>query len=121
MNIVLWILQILLAAAFGLFGFTKIAQPIDSLVGMMSWVTATPELLVRFIGVVEVAGALGLVLPRLTGIQPKLTAWAGAGLVVVMVLAAIFHATRGEFGNIGFNVVLGVLAAFVAWGRWSKA
>lgn len=43
MNIVLWILQILLAAAFGLFGFTKIAQPIDSLVGMMSWVTATPD------------------------------------------------------------------------------
>jgi putative oxidoreductase len=118
MNIVLWILQVLLAVAFGMFGFNKISQPIDGLVGMMPWVTAVPALLVRFIGVAEVAGALGLLLPRLTGIQPKLTAWAAAGLATVMVLAAIFHATRGEFGNIGFNAVLLVLAAVVAWGRW---
>jgi putative oxidoreductase len=111
MNIVLWILQVLLAVAFGMFGFNKISQPIDGLVGMMPWVTAVPALLVRFIGVAEVAGALGLLLP-------KLTAWAAAGLATVMVLAAIFHATRGEFGNIGFNAVLLVLAAVVAWGRW---
>lgn len=121
MNIVLWIVQILLAVAFGMFGFSKVAQPIDGLAGMMPWVTAVPALLVRFIGVAELAGALGLVLPRLTKIQPKLTAWAAVGLVTVMVLASIFHITRGEFGNIGFNVVLAALAAFVAWGRWSKA
>lgn len=118
MNIILWIVQILLAAAFGMFGFSKISQPMESLTGMMPWVTAVPALLVRFIGVAELAGAIGLVLPRLTGIQPRLTAWAGVGLALVMGLAAIFHITRGEFGNIGFNAVLLALAALVAWGRW---
>ena len=121
MNIVLWIVQILLAAAFAFFGFTKLSQPIDALAGMMPWVTAVPALLVRFMGVAEIAGALGMVLPGLTKIQPKLTAWAAVGLVTIMILALVFHITRGEFGNIGFNVILGLLAAFVAWGRWSKA
>ena len=120
MNIVLWVIQILLAAAFGMFGFNKISQPIEGLAGMMPWVTSMPVLLVRFIGLSEVAGALGLLLPGLTKIQPKLTAWAGAGLAVVMILASLFHTSRGEFGNIGINVVLGALAAFVAWSRWSK-
>lgn len=120
MNIALWIVQILLALAFGLFGFSKVSQPMEGLVGMMPWVTTVPALLVRFIGTAELAGALGLILPGLTKIQPKLTAWAGVGLAVVMLLAAAFHATRGEFGNIGFNVILGALAVFVAWGRWVK-
>ncbi len=121
MNIALWIAQILLLAGFGMFGFNKISQPIDSLAGMMPWVTVVPALLVRFIGVAEIAGALGMVLPGLTKIQPKLTAWAAIGLVTIMILAAVFHITRGEFGNLGFNAILGLLAAFVAWGRWSKA
>lgn len=88
---------------------------------MMPWVTTVPAFLVRFIGLSEVAGALGLLLPGLTKIQPQLTSSrATAGLTVVMILAALFHASRGEFGNIGINVVLGALAAFVAWRRWSK-
>lgn len=120
MNIVLWIVQILLLAAFGAAGFTKVSQPLESLSGMMPWVNDVPALLVRFIGIAEIAGALGLVLPSATKIQPKLTAWAGVGLAIVMLLAAIFHASRGEMGNILPAVVLGALAAFVAWGRWSK-
>ena len=76
---------------------------------------------VRFIGVVEVLGALGLILPAATRIQPKLTPLAALGLFTVMVLAMITHITRGEFGAIGVNVVLGGLAAFIAWGRLSKA
>ncbi|MBX3013544.1 MAG: DoxX family protein [Caldilineaceae bacterium] len=120
MNIILWIIQILLAAAFGMAGFTKLSQPIDALSGMMPWVAAVPLLLVRFIGVAEIAGALGLILPWLTKIQPRLTALAAVGLALVMILGAAFHATRGEFGNIGANVLLLVLLAFVAWGRWSR-
>ena len=120
MNIVLWIVQVLLAAAFAMFGFNKVSQPIEGLVGMMPWVTSLPAIVVRFIGTAEIAGALGLILPGLTKIQPKLTAWAAVGLTTVMLLASIFHATRGEFGNIGVNVVLGALAIFIAWGRWSK-
>jgi len=120
MNIVLWIVQILLAAAFGMFGFTKLTQPLDTMVAMMPWVTATPELLVRFIGLTEVAGALGLILPGITKIQPRLTAYAGVGLVLVMLLAGAFHASRGEFGNIPMNLVLLALSAFVAYGRWPR-
>ncbi len=121
MNIVLWIVQILLALAFGFFGFTKLSQPIEALAGMMPWVTAMPAVLVQFIGAAEIAGALGLILPGLTKIQPKLTAWAGLGLAVVMVLAAILHITRGEFGNLPINAVLFVLSALVAWGRWGQS
>lgn len=120
MNIILWIVQVLLAAAFGIFGFTKLTQPIEAMAGMMPWVTATPELLVRFIGVAELAGALGLILPGLTKIQPRLTAYAGLGLVVVMILAGAFHVTRGEVGNLPINLVLLVLSAFVAYARWPR-
>ncbi|MEZ4660597.1 MAG: DoxX family protein [Caldilineaceae bacterium] len=121
MNIALWIVQVLLAVAFAFFGFPKVAQPLTELANMMPWVNDVPALLVRFIGVAEIAGALGLVLPGVTKIQPRLTAYAAAGLVLVMLLAAIFHATRSEFGNIGFNAVLLVLAGFVAWKRWPAA
>ena len=118
MNLVLWIVQVLLAAAFGMAGFVKLSQSLDSLSGMMPWVTAVPALLVRFIGAAEVAGALGLILPRATKIQPQLTAYAGAALALVMLLAALFHASRGEFGNIVPTVVLFVLSIAVAYGRW---
>lgn len=120
MNIALWVAQILLALAFAMFGFSKVAQPLDTLAATLPWVLEVPTMLVRFIGVAEIAGALGLVLPRLTKIQPRLTAWAAVGLTAIMVLAAIFHATRGEFGNIAFNAILAAIAIFVAWGRWSK-
>lgn len=121
MSILLWIIQVLLAAAFGLFGFVKISQPIEALGSMMPWATAVPALLVRLIGIAELAGALGMILPGLTKIQPRLTAYAGVGLSLVMILAAAFHATRGEFGNIGMNAVMLVLTAFVAWGRWPRS
>jgi putative oxidoreductase len=117
MKIVLWVIQILLAALFLMTGIQKVMQPISALVPMMGWVTAVPEWMVRFIGLVDILGALGLVLPSLTRIQPRLTVWAAIGLVVVMVLAMVLHVTRGEFGNLGFNAVLAVLAAVVAYGR----
>lgn len=117
MNIALWIVQILLAVAFAFFGYPKVFQPIADLSTMLPWVTEMPALFVRFIGVAEIAGAVGLILPGLTKIQPKLIGWAAVGLCLVMLSAAIFHATRGEFGNIVFNAVLFALAAFVAWGR----
>ena len=87
----------------------------------MPWVGDVPGALVRFIGVSELLGGIGLLLPSLTRIAPKLTALAAAALVAVMVLASGFHLLRGEYAAIGFNVVLGGLAAFVAWGRSSKA
>ena len=117
MNIVLWIVQVLLALAFGFFGFTHLTQPVAEIAKMAAWAGAVPAGLVRIIGVAELLGAVGLILPALTKIQPRLTFFAALGLVAIMVLAAITHVTRGELPFIGINVVLGGLAGLVAYGR----
>jgi putative oxidoreductase len=121
LSIGLWIVQALLAVGFGMAGLTKLAQPIAELAKSMPWVATVPEGLVRFIGLSELAAAVGLILPSLTRIKPVLTAWAGTGLVAVMVLASIFHLSRGEPQMLPVNVVLGGMAAFVAWGRFGRA
>ncbi|MCB0044674.1 MAG: DoxX family protein [Caldilineaceae bacterium] len=85
----------------------------------LPWVKDTPRGLVTFIGISELLGGLGLVLPALTGIWPVLTPLAALGLALIMVLAIIFHAMRRESQAIVFNVVLLVLAVFVAYGRFT--
>ena len=119
MKYALWLVQILLALAFLAAGFMKLMAPMDQLAQSMVWVNDVPVWLVRFIGLAELAGGLGLVLPALTRIQPQLTPLAGAGLALDMFLAAVFHLARGEFGFIVPNLVLLALAAFVAYGRWN--
>lgn len=119
LHIGLWVVQGLLAVAFGMAGAMKLTTPIAELAQGLPWVANAPELLIRFIGASELAGGIGLVLPAALRIQPKLTALAGAGLVVVMVLAAGFHLSRGEVSAVPVNLALGGLAAFVAWGRGS--
>jgi putative oxidoreductase len=120
-NVALWIVQVLLAAAFGMAGIMKTTAPIAELAQKMVWPGAVPAPLVRFIGASEFAAALGFILPAATRIRPRLTPLAGTGIVVIMLLASIFHVTRGEFQALPFNLVLGALAAFVAWGRFRKA
>lgn len=120
-NILLWIAQVLLAIMFGMAGLMKTLQPITSLAEMLPWVDQSPELLVRFIGVSELLAAVGLLLPAILKIQPKLTAFAGLGLAVIMLLALVFHVSRGEYEAIGINVFLGGVAYFVFWGRNKKA
>ena len=121
LHISLWIAQVLLAAMFLMSGFMKVSQPIDQLSKMLPWTAQVSEGLVRFIGVAEILGALGLILPSLLRIQPKLTPIAAVGLTLVMLFAAAFHISRGETPAIGMNFVLIALAAFVAWGRFKKA
>jgi uncharacterized membrane protein YphA (DoxX/SURF4 family) len=121
MNIGLWVAQVLIAAMIFMAGFMKASQPIETLAEALPWAADIPLVLVRFIGISEVLAALGLLLPALLRIKPFLTVWAALGLVVVMVLAAGFHALSGEFSGIGLNVMIMVLAAFVAWGRSKKA
>lgn len=121
MKYALWIVQVLLALAFLAAGFMKLATPVDQLAQSMVWVNDVPVWLVKFIGLAELAGGLGLILPALTRIQPQLTPLAGAGLALDMIFAAIFHLSRGEFGFIVPNIVLLALAAFVAYGRWKVA
>jgi putative oxidoreductase len=120
LNVGLWTAQILLAAMFGMAGFMKVSQPIDHLSAMVPFAAQFPSL-VRFIGVAELAGALGLILPAATRVLPMLTPLAATGLVVVMVLASCFHVSRGEISHLPITIILGSLAAFVAWGRFAKA
>jgi len=120
LNITLWIAQVLLAAMFLMSGFTKVAQPIEQLSQMLPWASQVPAGLVRFIGISEVLGGLGLILPALLRIKPQLTVWTALGLVVVMIFASTFHLSRGEGAMIGTNIVLALVAVFIAWGRSKK-
>lgn len=119
MNIVLWIVAGILALAFLAAGMMKLAQPQQKLAASgMAWAGDASAGAVKAIGAAEVLGALGLVLPAVTGTAPVLVPLAATGLAVVMIGAAITHARRGEKQAIGANIVLAVLAAFVAVGRF---
>ena len=118
MGVALWVVQGLLAVAFLGAGAMKLSQPKKKLAENMSWVEDFSQPAVRLIGAVEVLGAIGVVLPALTGILPWLTPLAALGLVLLMVGAALTHLRRKEYGNIAVNVVLLVLAASVAYGRF---
>jgi len=118
MNIVLWIVQGVLAAMYLMAGYTKSFQPLDVAAKRVNWIPDVPPGLVRFIGVTELLAAIGLIVPAITGILPWFTPLAAPGLMLAMFSAAIFHLTRREYPAIGFVVVLFALAAFVAYGRW---
>ena len=118
MGISLWITQGLLCVAFGMAGYMKLLTPMDELGKVMPWTLDVPFLLVRFIGLCEIAGAIGILLPAITRIRPELTPQAGMGLATLTVLAILFHVSRGEFQMVVPPLILGALAYFVAWGRY---
>lgn len=119
MNVLLWALAGVLAALFLVAGGQKLLRPVDQLVAAgMGWSGDAPLAVVRFVGTVEVLGALGLVLPGVTGVAPVLVPLAATGLALVMVGAVVTHLRRGESSGLGLPVVLLVLAAVVAWGRF---
>lgn len=120
-SITLWIVQILLGAAFIMAGVMKSFTPIPQLALRMPWAAELPEALVRFIGISELAGGIGVLLPSLLRVKPQLTPLAAVGLGTIMFLAAAFNFSRGDMAHIGMDAMLGLLAAFVAWGRWKKA
>lgn len=116
----LWIGQILLAALFAMAGTGKTFQPMAALAKQMPWTAQAGAPLVRFIGISELLGAAGLVLPAATRILPVLTPVAAVGLTVVMALAAVFHVAHGELSVLPIPLLLGALGAFIAWGRFAK-
>ncbi|TMR90440.1 DoxX family protein [Nonomuraea basaltis] len=118
MNVFLWVLQAVLAAVFGLAGVMHATLPKEKLRPMLPWVEDFTPTQVRLIGVVELLGALGLILPAVTGIAPILTPLAATGLAITMLGAAATHARRKEASAIAVNVVLLALAAVIAWGRF---
>jgi putative oxidoreductase len=121
LRFVLWITQLLLAINFGISGYMKSRYSIEVLQMYAPWTPDVPFALVRFIGTVELLGALGLILPALTRVKPGLTALAAAFLSLTMVFAIGFHLARGESASMVFPLILGLMAAFVAWGRRYKA
>ena len=117
MTYALWIVQGLLAALFLFAGGMKLILPLEKLTGPVP----LPGLFVRFIGVAEVLGALGLILPGLLRIRPGLTPLAAAGLVIIMIGAIAVTLRGGDLVAAMISLVVGVLAAFVAYGRWRLA
>lgn len=121
MDIVLWVVQGLLAAAFLMAGSNKLMRSKEQLKPMMAWVEDFSPPTLQVIGTIEVLGAIGLILPAVTGILPVLTPLAAVGLVLTMLGAAATHLRRGEYPLIGINAVLLLLALFVAYGRFVLA
>lgn len=119
-NITLWIAQVLLAATFIWGGSMKLFQPIEKLFAMWPWTGQIPAALVKLTGIIDLSGAVGLILPSLLRTQPKLTPITAIGVIALMICASIFHIVRGEASVIGVNIFLAVIAAFVAWGRFKK-
>ena len=116
MNIMLWVLQVLLAVALFAHGVMMIVPPAE----VPAQMNATlPRWFQLFIGVAEVFAAVGLVLPGLTRIMPWLTSWAAVGIIVVMVSATVFHLARGEVTSAATTLILLVMAAVVAYMRSS--
>lgn len=119
MNVLIWVLQILLAAAFFGAGGLKLVKPKEALREQMGWVEDFSQNTIRAIAVAEILGALGLLLPGIVGIAGVLTPLAALGLGLDMVGAAVTHLRRHEVvPNVVVNVVLLVLAAVVTWARF---
>jgi len=113
-NSVLWIVQVLLALLFLWAGGMKLVLPIEMLKGPI----ALPEWFLRFIGVAEVLGAIGLILPWLLRIRPALTPLAAIGLVIIMTGATVITIISGAMALALMPLVVGLLSASVAYGRW---
>ena len=121
MNNALWTVQVLWGVFFSVTGFGKILCYKPDLwnqaLQQVPWLSAVPQNLFIFIGVCEFLGGVGLILPAMTGIKPNVTPFATVGLTLVMLLAAVFHIVRGEYNFLPANLVLGGVAAFIAYAR----
>ncbi len=112
-NRALWTVQVLLAVLFVMTGTMKLVLPLAQLASPIH----LPGSFVRFLGVAEILGAVGLVVPCLTGIRPELTALAASGLVAIMIGATVLTAEGPGVAAAGFPLLVGLLALSVAYGR----
>ena len=113
-NILLWVLQVLLAVAFLAHGVMMLNPPPDIAVQMNA---AIPRWFSVFIGVSEVLAAIGLTLPGVARVMPWLVSWAAGGIMIVMISATVFHISRGENSSAAVTFVLLIIATFVAYER----
>jgi putative oxidoreductase len=115
MNIVLWILQILLAIAFFAHGLLFLFPPAE-IAALMN--ASLPRWFRLFLGWAEILAAVGLTLPAVTRVQPWLVTWAAIGIVIVMVSATYYHVVRSEISSAVVTLILLVMAAFMAYMRY---
>ena len=119
MELAVWIVSWVLAVAFVVGGAARAVLPAERLVGFgLKWVTAVPAPLLKTIGVLELLGGLGVVLPVLTGILPVLTPLAACGLAIIMLGGLVFHLRRREWQGVPITLVLAAAAIFVAVARF---
>ena len=121
LNTALWAAQIFLALVFFLTGAIKLLLPIENLNELIPWTKDINSMPVRLIGLSELIGSIGLILPSLLRIKPQLASLAAICVAVVMLLATIFNISIGETSVIGLNILLFLLSTFVAWGRFKKS
>jgi uncharacterized membrane protein YphA (DoxX/SURF4 family) len=117
MNVALWIIQVLLALLFLFSGGVKLVLPIEAMTKQIS----LPGLFLRFIGICEILGALGLILPGLLRIKTALTPLAATGLVIIMIGATVLTFQSGGVKMAWTPFCVGLLAVFIAYGRWRLA
>jgi hypothetical protein len=115
MNIVLWVLQVLLAAVFLAHGLLLLFPPASMVEIMNATMSASFRI---FIGVAEVLAAVGLTLPGITRILPWLISWAAAGIMIVMISATVFHLMRAEISSAITTAILLIMAIYLAYMRW---
>lgn len=116
LRLTLWIAQTLIFVAFIAFGCIKLFMPVAQLAAMWQWPGEVPVGFLRSIGVIDVLGGAGVLLPRLTGIHPRLSVWAAAGCILLQLAAMVFHTWRGETAALPLNVVLLALMCYIYWG-----
>ena len=114
MNVLLWVLQVFLAVAFLAHGLLLLMPPPDIAAQML---VSFPRAFWLFLGVAEVAAAIGLTLPGIARVMPFLVSWAAAGIMVVMVSATIYHLARGENSSAVITFILLIMATYVAYMR----
>ncbi len=119
LNILFWTAQSLLAITLLWASVMKLFQPAATLAEMWPWTADNPGL-VKLTGILDLLAGIGLIVPALLRIYPKLTVYAAYGTIALMIAAAVFHIVRGEASQIGVNVFVAALAGFIAWGRTKK-
>ncbi|GJG86767.1 hypothetical protein tb265_19480 [Gemmatimonadetes bacterium T265] len=118
LNASLWVTQALLCLSFCIGGVMKLGLPVERLSKLFAWTGEVPKPFLRFIGAVDLAGGVGILLPELTNVLPQLTVPAALGCTVLQACAIAFHTRRGELRETPANFVFLALSAFVLWGRW---
>lgn len=117
----LWAAQAPLFVTFVGTGIWKLATPVPELAAKIPWAGQVSPAFLYATAALDLAGGLGILLPSLTRIQPRLTVWAAIGCALLMVGAVVFHVSRGEIANTWFNALLVGLSTFVGWGRLRAA